>query len=97
MKSSVRFARSIQIGFWLSGVAFLAITYTGAFGLLGMGLSLALCVAFVGSAITLKCSQCGISYFFDPSTASWSMGGINLLRTVKSRCPKCGADRSTAP
>lgn len=96
MKPSLRSARLTQTGFWLSGLAFLLITYKGWFGLWGIIISLSVCTFFHFAVMTLKCSQCCVSYFFDPLIASWNMGGINLFRPVKGKCPKCGAKRSGA-
>lgn len=97
MTGSLRFARAVQVSFALSGLVFLTLTYFGSFGLWGMAVPLASCIACVITAMMLKCHKCGVSYYFDPSTASWSMAGINLLRPVKRKCPKCGAERRQGP
>jgi hypothetical protein len=96
MTGSLRVARAIQVGFWMSGLAFLTLTYTGTLGLWGMAVSLAACIACIIAAMRLKCSRCGVSYYLDPSTESWSMGGINLFRPVRRKCPKCDAERASS-
>ncbi len=95
MTSSLRVARTIQVCFWLSGLAFLVLTYTGWLGYRGIAVSLTVCIACIISAMTLKCCRCSVSYYFDPSTASWSMGGINLFRPIRFKCPKCDAERAS--
>lgn len=94
MSNKLLFARIVQIGFWTAGLTFLSVVYFGAGGVAGMGVALVATVPFVIAVMTLRCRKCGVSYFFDPAINSWNISGVNLLKPVKPRCPKCGAERA---
>lgn len=86
-------ARVVQVGFWITGLIFLAVVYSGYGGVVGMGISLAATVPFVWGVFALRCKNCGVSYYYDPALRTWNISGVNLLKTVKPQCSKCGAPR----
>ncbi|ODT86800.1 MAG: hypothetical protein ABS86_05475 [Sphingobium sp. SCN 64-10] len=87
-------ARFIQAGFLTTSAAFLAIIFLGIGGLTGMAIALFLTMPFAAIIMFgMKCASCGVSYFYEPSKGGGNITGVNMLRPVSKRCPKCGNAR----
>ena len=86
-------ARAAQIAFFSAAIVMLASTWLGW----PLAVTLSALVISAGAAafvqLSLRCRSCGVNYFFDPSMGGWNITGVNLLKPVQSRCPKCGAER----
>ncbi len=87
-------ARFVQAGFFVTGLALLVVTFFGIGGWVGMAIALALTMPFTALIMFgMKCSSCGVSYYFTPSSGGWNLTGVNMLEPVSNHCPKCGAAR----
>lgn len=94
MFSRFTFARIVQAGFFVSGAVSLVTVYFGLGGIAGMAVALATTMPFSFLIMFgMRCKSCGVSFFFDPSSISRHLTGVNLLRPVERLCPKCGAVR----
>ena len=87
-------ARFVQAGFLTTGAAFLAVIFLGIGGLIGMAVALFLAIPFAAIIMFgMKCASCGVSFFHVPSKGGWNIPGVNMMRPVSKRCPKCGNAR----
>lgn len=92
---AMKAARIVQAGFIITGLVMLLVVLFGVGGWLGMAISIALTMPF--SALVMfgmKCRNCGVSYYFEPSRSGQNLTGVNLLKPVSERCRKCGEFRS---
>lgn len=82
------------MGFFVTGVSLLLTIYLGLGGLPGALLAVTVTMPFALFVMFgLKCSSCGVSYYFDTQVSAWNMTGVNLLRPVRPVCSKCGKSR----
>lgn len=91
MNRKIILARTVQAGFWITGLTFLTMIYFDVGGIQGTAVALLATLPFITSIIfLLKCERCGVSYYFDPSMALWNISGVNLIKAAPLRCAKCG-------
>lgn len=94
MVDELTFARTVQAGYFVSGVGALLTFYLGLGGTRGMALALAITMPFTFLVMfRMRCKSCGVSYFFDPNSSGRYLVGVNLFKPVKRLCPNCGATR----
>ncbi|WP_374395946.1 hypothetical protein [Sphingopyxis sp.] len=87
-------ARFVQAGFFITGIFALVAIYLGIGGWLGLIVAIAATMPFSAAIIFgMRCSHCGVSYYFASSKNGWNLTGVNLFRPVGQQCPKCGAAR----
>jgi predicted nucleic-acid-binding Zn-ribbon protein len=84
------YARFIQAGFWVSAAAILVAGGLHNGNVVILLLPVLLNIPFTVVAIHfLRCENCGVSYFYNP-TYSWTITGVDLLKFVQNECKNCG-------